>query len=37
MMFDANFINISVVSWLSDLLVEETGVLRENYPPIASH
>jgi len=30
MVFNATFNNISVLSWLSVLLVEETGVLREN-------
>jgi hypothetical protein len=29
--------NISVISWLSVLLVEETGVPRENHLPVASH
>ena len=37
MVFKANFNNISVISWLSVLLVEETGVLEENYRPVASH
>jgi hypothetical protein len=36
-MLKATFNNISVISWGSDLLVEETGVHRENNPPIASH
>ena len=30
MVFNATFNNISVISWLSVLLVEETGVHREN-------
>jgi hypothetical protein len=29
--------NISVISWQSVLLVEETGVPRENHRPVASH
>jgi hypothetical protein len=28
---------LSVISWRSVLLVEETGVLRENHQPVASH
>ena len=35
--FNANFYNISGISWLSVLLVEETGVLGENHRPVASH
>ena len=35
--FDATFNNISVISWLSVLLVEETGVPGENLRPAASH
>ena len=31
------FINISVISWLSVLLVEVTGGPRENHRPVASH
>ena len=34
MMFNATFNTISVISWRSVLLVEETG---ENLPPAASH
>jgi hypothetical protein len=34
---DATFNNISVISWWSVLLVEETGVPRENHRPTASH
>ena len=33
MVFNATFNNISVISWWSVLLVEETGVLRENHRP----
>jgi len=29
--------NISVISWLSVLLVEETGVPVENHRPVTSH
>ena len=31
------FNNISVISWWSVLLVEETGVPRENELPVTSH
>ena len=34
MVFNATFINISVISWPSILLVEENG---ENHRPVASH
>jgi len=37
MMFDATLNNISVISWRSVLLVEETGVTGENYQPVTSH
>jgi len=37
MIFNATFNNISVISWWSVLLVEETGVPRENHCPAASH
>jgi len=37
MVFDAIFHNISVISWRSVLLVEETGVFGENHQPAASH
>jgi hypothetical protein len=37
MVFNATFNNISVISWQSVLLVEETGVLGENHRSIASH
>ena len=35
--FNATFNNISVVSWWSVLLVEETGLPWENYRPAESH
>jgi hypothetical protein len=35
--FNATFNTISVISWRSVLFVEETGVLGENYRPVASH
>ena len=37
MVFNATFNNISVISWRSVLLVEETGVSAENHWPVASH
>jgi hypothetical protein len=37
MVFNATFNNISVISWRSVLLMEETGVPEENYRPAASH
>jgi hypothetical protein len=37
MVLNATFNNISVISWLSVLLVEETGVPGENHWPVASH
>ena len=37
MMLNATFNNISVISWRSVLLVEETGVPVENYWPVASN
>jgi hypothetical protein len=37
MVFNATFNNISAISWWSVLLVEETGVQRENYRRVASH
>ena len=37
MVFNATFNNISVISWRSVLLVEETGVLGENHRPVVSH
>ena len=36
MVFDATFNNISVISWRSVLLVEETRVPRENRRPVSS-
>jgi hypothetical protein len=35
--FNITFNNISVISWMSDLLLEETGVPEENQEPAASH
>jgi hypothetical protein len=37
MVFNATFNNISVISWWSVLLVEETGIPRENHRPVAKH
>jgi hypothetical protein len=37
MVFNAIFNNIPVISWWSDLLVEETGVPGDNHKPAASH
>ena len=37
MVFNATFNNISVISWQSVLLVEETGVPGENYRSVGSH
>jgi len=37
MVFNTLFNNISVISWPSVLLVEETGRPRENHRPVASH
>ena len=37
MVLNATFNNISVISWWSDLLVEETGVPGEKHRPVASH
>jgi len=37
MVFNATFNIISVMSWSSFLLVEETGVPGENHRPVASH
>jgi hypothetical protein len=34
---NATFNNISIISWRSVLLVEETGMLGENNRPTASH
>jgi hypothetical protein len=35
--FNATFNNILVISWRSVLLVEETGIARDNHRPAASH
>jgi hypothetical protein len=35
--FNATFINISVILWRSVLLVDETRVPGENYSPAVSH
>jgi len=37
MVFNANFNKISVISWWSVLLMEETGLPGENHWPVASH
>jgi hypothetical protein len=37
MVFNATLNNISVISWRSFLLAEETGVPGENHTPVASH
>ena len=37
MVFNTTFNNISVIPWWSGLLVEETGVSRENHRSAASH
>jgi hypothetical protein len=37
MVLNATFSNISVMSWQSVSLVEETGVSRENHRPAAIH
>jgi hypothetical protein len=37
LVFNATFNNISVISWRSVLLVEETRVPGENHRPVASH
>jgi hypothetical protein len=37
MVFNATFNNISVILWWSILLMEETGVPRENHRPVTSH
>ena len=37
MVFNASFINMSVISWRSVLLVEVTRVPGENHRPAASH
>jgi len=37
MVFNATFNNISVISWRSVLLVEETGLSGENHRSVTSH
>jgi hypothetical protein len=37
MVFNTTFHNISAMSWLSVLLVQETGAPGENHRPVASH
>ena len=37
MVFNATFSNISVISWRSVLMVEETGVPGNYHRPVASH
>jgi hypothetical protein len=37
MVFNTTFNNISVISWWSVLLLEETGVLVENNKPATIH
>jgi len=37
MVLNTTFNNISVISWRSVFLVEETGVTGENHRPVASH
>jgi hypothetical protein len=37
MVFNATWNNISVILWRSVLLVEETGIPRENHRPVSSH
>jgi hypothetical protein len=37
MMLNTTFNNISVISWRSVLLVDETGVPGENHRPVTSH
>jgi hypothetical protein len=36
MVFNATINNISVISWRSLLLVEETGIPGENYRPVVN-
>ena len=36
-MFNATFNNISVISWRSVLLEEETGIPAENHRPVVNH
>jgi hypothetical protein len=35
--FNVTFNNISIISWLSAVLVEETGIPRENHRPATNH
>jgi len=37
MVFNATFNNISAISWRPVLLVEETGVPKENHQPVAGY
>ena len=37
MVFNATFNNMSVISWLSVLLLGKTEVPYENHRPVASH
>jgi len=37
MVFNVTFEHISVISWRSVLLVEETGGSAENHRPVAYH
>jgi hypothetical protein len=37
MVFNTTFNNISVISWGSILLVEETGIQEENHRPVSNH
>jgi hypothetical protein len=37
MVLHTTFNHISAISWQSDILVEETGVLEENHRPATSH
>jgi len=37
MLYNTTFKNISVISWQSVLLVEETGVPGENQRPVVGH
>jgi len=37
MVINATFNSISVKSWRSDLLVEESGIPGKNHQPVSSH
>jgi len=37
MVFNVTFNNISVISWWSVLLMDETGVPRENHRPVTCY